>query len=63
MKIRRTIPPADSAASMQIETSSSSSPEMKEEVIDLDDLVNDEAFEEELDEADDNEMVIDESRL
>lgn len=62
MKIRRSIPSNESATSMQIETSSTSSPEMKEEVIDLDDLVNDEAFEEELDEADDNEMVIDESR-
>ena len=53
MKIRRSIPSNESATSMQIETSSTSSPEMKEEVIDLDDLVNDEAFEEELDEADD----------
>ena len=63
MKIRRSIPPNDSTTTMKIETSSTSSPEMKEEMIDLDDLVNDEAFEEELDEADDNEMVIDESRL
>ena len=59
MKIKRSIP--KDAAPM--ETSSSSSPEgVKEEVIDLDDLVNDEAFEEELDEVEDNEMVIDESR-
>ena len=58
MKIKRSIPSNGSATYMQIETST----EMKEEVIDLDDLVNDEAFEEELDEADDNEMVIDETR-
>lgn len=58
MKIKRSIPSNESATSLQIETSTV----MKEEVINLDDLVNDEAFEEELDEADDNEMVIDETR-
>ena len=38
--------------------------EVKQEIIDLDELVNDEAFDEELDELDeleDNEMVIDET--
>ena len=38
--------------------------QVKQEIIDLDELVNDEAFDEELDELDeleDNEMVIDET--
>ena len=35
--------------------------EVKQEIIDLDELVNDEAFDEELDELEDNEMVIDET--
>ena len=56
MKIKRLLPSSDS-------NSADVSHQLKEEVIDLDDLVNDEAFEEELDELnDDNEMVIDESR-
>ena len=35
--------------------------EVKQEIIDLDELVNDEAFDEELDELEDSEMVIDET--
>ena len=34
---------------------------VKQEIIDLDELVNDEAFDEELDELEDSEMVIDET--
>ena len=56
MKIKRHLPANDSNSVVE------ASHQLKEEVIDFDDLVNDEAFEEELDELNDNEMVIDESR-
>ena len=62
MKIKRVIPKNDAFSKVCDLASDVVSPDMKEEVIDLDELVNDEAFEEELDALDDNEMVIDESR-
>ena len=61
MKLKRIIP-QNNALNQGCELQNEErSPELKEEIIDLDDLVNDEAFEEELDELNDNEMVIDES--
>ena len=60
MRIKRSIPKQNSLPK-ELSTSSCS-PDLKEEIIDLDDLVNDEAFEEELDELNDHEMVIDESK-
>ena len=61
MKLKRVIP-QNNALNQGCELQNEErSPELKEEIIDLDDLVNDEAFEEELDELNDSEMVIDES--
>ena len=60
MKIKRTIPKNYIFA--KVSDNSEEIGSIKDEVIDLDDLVNDEAFEEELDELNDTEMVIDESR-
>ena len=61
MKIKRSIPKNFIIAKVSDNSEDASS--VKDEVIDLDELVNDEAFEEELDELnDDTEMVIDESR-
>ena len=60
MKIKRSIPKNFIIAKVSDNSEDASS--IKDEVIDLDELVNDEAFEEELDELNDTEMVIDESR-
>ena len=60
MKIKRSIPKNYIFA--KVSDNSEETCSIKDEVIDLDELVNDEAFEEELDELNDTEMVIDESR-
>ena len=62
MKLKRIVPQNDVLSKGCELQTDERSPELKEEIIDLDDLVNDEAFEEELDELNDSEMVIDESR-
>ena len=59
MRIKRMIPSKETESTTSTDESS---PDMKEELIDFDDLVNDEAFEEELDDPDHSEMVIDESK-
>jgi len=64
MTIRRMIPKTDFPCSLTNEITNQPSKctyKKKEEIIDLDELVNDEAFDEELDELDDKEMVIDET--
>ena len=59
MRIKRMIPSKETESTTSTDENS---PDMKEELIDFDDLVNDEAFEEELDDPDHSEMVIDESK-
>lgn len=65
MKLKRMIPKIDAFPDIpEINASQEGLDEVKQEIIDLDELVNDEAFDEELDELDeleDNEMVIDET--
>jgi hypothetical protein len=65
MKLKRMIPKIDAFPDIpEINASQDGLDEVKQEIIDLDELVNDEAFDEELDELDeleDNEMVIDET--
>ena len=65
MKLKRMIPKIDAFPNCpEINASQEGLEQMKQEIIDLDELVNDEAFDEELDELDeleDSEMVIDET--
>jgi len=60
MKLRRMIPKIDAFPNSEINASQEGE-QIKQEIIDLDELVNDEAFDEELDELEDSEMVIDET--
>ena len=62
MKLKRKIPKIDAFPNCpEINASQEALDEVKQEIIDLDELVNDEAFDEELDELEDSEMVIDET--
>jgi len=62
MKLRRKIPKIDAFPDHSPEINANHGlHEVKQEIIDLDELVNDEAFDEELDELEDSEMVIDET--
>ena len=59
---RRMIPKINAFPdSPEIKPSQECLDEVNQEIIDLDELVNDEAFDEELDELEDSEMVIDET--
>jgi len=62
MKLRRMIPKIDAFPNSEINASQEGE-QIKQEIIDLDELVNDEAFDEELDELEDSEMVIDETNF
>jgi len=62
MKLKRMIPKINAFPDCpEIKPSQECLDEVKQEIIDLDELVNDEAFDEELDELEDSEMVIDET--
>jgi len=61
MKLKRKIPKIDAFPTRPEIIASQGLDEVKQEIIDLDELVNDEAFDEELDELEDSEMVIDET--
>ena len=64
MKLKRMIPKIDAFPNLTEINASQEAEQIKQEIIDLDELVNDEAFDEELDELDeleDSEMVIDET--
>ena len=61
MKLKRKIPKIDAFPTRPEINPSQGLDEVKQEIIDLDELVNDEAFDEELDELEDSEMVIDET--